>query len=87
MGEETYKDKPPLIDVAQPAEQFDLLEPLFKTPSDTTPVTRWVNATKECVLRRVSCRSEKEVVSGHLATFSLELSNEIRGAEFQEHLS
>ena len=46
MEEETYKDMPPLIDVAQPAEQFDLLESLLKTATDTTPVTRWVNATK-----------------------------------------
>ena len=36
MEEETYKDMPQLIDVPQPAEQFDLLESLFKT-SYTTP--------------------------------------------------
>ena len=50
-------------------------------------MTRWVKATKErvktMVLRRVSCGSEKEVVSLHLATSSC---NKIIGSEFRGHL-
>ena len=90
MEEETYKDMPSLIDVTQAAELFDLLESLFKTPTGTTPVTRWVNATNELVktivLRRVSCGSEKEVVRGRLDTSLLELFKEISGQELRHHL-
>ena len=90
MEEHRYKDISPLVDVAQPAEQFDLLESLLKTSTETTPGTRWLDSTKDhlktMVLGTLNGVAEKEVVSAHLASSLLELSNQLSSAEFRELL-
>ena len=56
---------PPLIDVAEPAEQFGLLESLLETThTETTPVTRWVNATNELVKTIILKASELRIGKG-----------------------
>ena len=91
MEEDLYKDMPPLLNVAPPydllasltsinvARPYDLLESLTSSVTTTTPATKWLDATKDhlktMVRGRVNCDAEKEVVSVHLATSLLELSN------------
>ena len=70
--------------------RYDLLESLTSSVTTTTPATRWLNATKEhlktMVLGTVNGVAEKEVVSAHLATSLLELSNQLSSAESRELL-